>query len=70
MNSILLTLNDKQSSNNGTTKFDYKKTKRFLLESTISIELAEPSIIKNEPEQVVFFNLPNIQTNFSFYYFR
>ncbi len=32
------------------------KKKRFLLETTISIELAEPSIIKNEPiesEQVV-----------------
>ncbi len=29
MNCILLTLNDKQPSNNGTTKFDYKKKHVF-----------------------------------------
>jgi len=52
MNSILFTLNNKQSTNHGKKRILLKKKrlyKYFLLENTIGIELAEPSIIKNEP---------------------
>jgi hypothetical protein len=53
MDSILFTLNDKQSTNNG--------DKNSLSENPISIELAEASIVKDEPiesEPVKFIFIP------------
>ncbi len=57
MNSILFTLNDPQAVTSGREKFFEKRIVNLLVEATISVELAEPAMIKNEPiesEQVCF----------------